>query len=565
MVKQMTGNPLPQGCSVRGESVNFSVSVPCEKTCELLLYRRGKKEPEETFEMPETEAFGLLRCIALRMSKPENYEYNYRVDGEIMIDPYAKAYAGRNIWGHKEEETLQEVRAKIVSSEFDWGEDMRPHLKQNEVIAYSLHVRGFTRHNSSKVRHKGTFNGLVEKLPYLKELGVNQLHIMPAYDFEEDTTSYLNYWGYGEGYYFSPKSSYATKNEVHEFKMMVKMLHEEKMELILEMPFTGDTPKMQIWECLRFWVMEYHVDGFIVNPCIIDREFLANDPVLYGTKIMKKQDDFQNTMRRFLKGDEGMVPAVMWHLKHQSKEEETFNYITGQTGFTLNDLVSYDQKHNEENGENNQDGPDYNYSWNCGVEGPTRKRSILELRKRQAYNAFFLLLLAQGTPCILAGDEFLNSQKGNNNVYCQDNPVSWLDWAKLSREEEFHQFVKDLIEFRKAHPVFHPEKEMQGLDSTGCGIPDISYHGENAWQVPKEVSSRQLGVFYYGGEEEESIYVAYNMHWLPHQFALPKLPKKKHWYLVASTEDGILEEPVMIEDTKWIEVRERTIKVLIVK
>ena len=564
MIKVTTGYPLPQGCTVRGENVNFSVCVPSGKKCELLLYKKGKKVPEQIFDMQETGSSGLIRCIALRIPRAEAYEYNYRVDGEIVIDSYARAFAGRKVWGEARNIEQHEVRARIIDTEFPWEDDKRPHLAQNEVIAYSLHVRGFTKHSSSKVRYKGTFAGVLEKLPYLKDLGVNQIHVMPIYDFEENK-SYLNYWGYGEGYYFAPKSSYAAKEEVTELKNLIKTLHSENMELILEMPFTGDTPKMMILGCLRFWVMEYHIDGFILNPCIIDRESLINDPVLYGTKIMKKMDDFQNTMRRFLKGDEGMVPGVMWWLRHQSEEEETFNYITGQTGFTLNDLVSYDQKHNEENGEENQDGPDYNFSWNCSVEGPTRKRSVVELRRKQIYNAFFLLLLAQGTPCILAGDEFANSQKGNNNVYCQDNPVSWLDWSKLQKEEKLHQFVKDLIAFRKAHKVLHPEHEMMGIDSTSCGIPDISYHSENAWQTSSEVSSRQIGVFYHGSDEEESCYVAYNMHWVSHLFALPALPKGKHWYLAASTDDGVLKEPVLIEEAKCVEVEERTIKVFIVK
>lgn len=211
---------------------------------------------------------------------------------------------------------------------------------------------------------------------------------------------------------------------------------------------------------------------------------------------MTHQTGFQTVMRRFLKGDEGMVGDVIYWLRHSSEGEGIFNNIAGHTGFTMYDMVSYDGKHNEANGEQNQDGPDYNYSWNCGAEGPTKKKSVLELRKKQLYNAWFLLLTAQGTPCILAGDEFANTQKGNNNVYCQDNSTAWLDWRKLEKEAELHAFVKALIRIRKQYPVFAPAKEMQGLDKTRCGVPDVSYHGESAWRTPSEVYSRQLGVYY---------------------------------------------------------------------
>ena len=223
--------------------------------------------------------------------------------------------------------------------------------------------------------------------------------------------------------------------------------------------------------------MEYHIDGFILNPFVISTESVHADPFLKNTKIMEHELGFQTVMRRFLKGDEGMIHDVIYWLKHHSKEQGIFNYITDQNGFTLNDLVSYDAKHNEENGEHNQDGPDYNYSWNCGAEGPSRKKAVMELRNHQIFNAFFLLFLAQGTPCMLAGDEFGNSQKGNNNVYCQDNPIGWTDWRGLEKKKELHDFVKELIAFRKSHPILTPERELQGIDLSCCGVPDVSYHG----------------------------------------------------------------------------------------
>ena len=223
-----------------------------------------------------------------------------------------------------------------------------------------------------------------------------------------------------------------------------------------------------------------------------------------------------------------MVPGVMWWLKQQSKEQRSCNYITSHNGFTLADLVSYDGKHNEANGENNQDGPDYNYSWNCGAEGATRRKAVLELRKKQMRNAFFLLLMAQGTPCLLAGDEFANSQKGNNNVYCQDNETAWLNWKQLEKEKELFDYVRNLIALRKRLPILHSEKPLLGRDEMSCGVPDVSYHGESAWQIPQNVASRQLGVYYHGeGESEGDCFIAYNMHWTEHKFALPALSKGK--------------------------------------
>ena len=281
---------------------------------------------------------------------------------------------------------------------------------------------------------------------------------------------------------------------------------------------------------------------------------------------MVHHTEFQNVMHRFLKGDEGMVEAVTYWLRHLSEKEGSFNYIAAHNGFTLMDLVSYEGKHNEANGENNQDGPDYNYSWNCGAEGPSRKKAVVSLRRGQLYNALFLVFLAQGTPCLLAGDEFGNSQKGNNNVYCQDNPTGWVNWKKLTTHQELHDFVRDLIAFRKRYKVFHPAQEMSGTDTTRCGVPDVSYHGEYAWRIEKEVASRQLGVYYSGTSlEAEDCYVAYNMHWIRHTFALPSLPKNKKWYLAASTKDGIKAEMICLGGQKSIEIEERTIVVLVAK
>ena len=561
-MKTRQGKPLPLGVTILEGEINFSVAVPKGKECRLLLYHVGETEPCMSYQMQPS--VGEVHCLTIEGLNPQNYEYNYQIENEVMVDPYVRALAGKEIWGQQRNIQKHEIRGVFCNETYDWECDLPLQLPYHKVVAYSLHVRGFTKHTSSHVKAKGTFQGIIEKIPYLKDLGINQIHCMPVYEFEE-CMKYRNYWGYGKAYFFAPKSSYAKSgNAVKELKDMVKACHKEGIEIILEMPFTDQTPKQMIEECLRYYLMEYHIDGFILNPLIAPMKGILEDPVLKRTKVMVHNFEFQNVIRRFLKGDEGMVDGVIYWLRRPSEKEGSFNAITTHTGFTLNDLVSYDGKHNELNGENNQDGPDYNYSWNCGTEGPTRKKTILELRNKQKRNAFLLMILAQGTPCILAGDEFANSQKGNNNVYCQDNPIGWVDWSKLEKEKELHDFVKELIAIRKTYKAFCQEKELLGMDQKKCGVPDVSYHGESAWQVPSEISSRQLGVYYSGDMVDgEDCFIAYNMHWMEHSFALPALSKNRRWYQIASTESGVLEKKEVLENQRIVRLKERTIMVLI--
>ena len=557
------GRIYPLGVSVLKNSVNFSVAVEQGKKCELLLYKAGGKSPFWNIEMKEEPNHGMLRAIQVEGVNPEEWEYNFRMDGIECLDPYVRAVSGKKNWGEPLEEG-RVPRGRIVVDDYDWEGDSPLQIPYEEVVAYSLHVRGFTKHSSSKVKNKGTFSGVVEKIPYMRHLGINQIHLMPIYEFEENG-KYKNYWGYGEAYWFAPKAAYAkTHDQVKELKDMVKSCHRSGIEVILNLPFTAEVSHSNIVECIHYYMLEFHVDGFIVNPYCAPFEELRKDPLLSNTKILMQKDDFQDIMRRFLKGDEGMIDGVMWWLRHTTGKDGVFHYITSHTGFTLNDLVSYDRKHNELNGEKNQDGPDYNYSWNCGAEGPSRKKAVVELRKNQIKNACMLLLFAQGMPCIHAGDEFLNSQKGNNNVYCQDNETGWLNWSKEGEDHWLFQFVRDLIAFRRKHPVLHCKEELAGIDRVASGVPDISYHGEAAWQVPSEVSSRQLGIYYYGEAfGDVSCFVAYNMHWLAHSFALPALTKKKKWYLAVSTQDGVLEEEILLENQKEVIVDERTICIFI--
>lgn len=558
-MKTAVGFPFPQGCTVEGQTANFSVAVPEGQTCELIIYKKGARASAFSQEMPYSDVAGNLHFLSVVLEQPEDYEYCYKIGGKIVPDPYGKAFSGREHWSVSKGKEKRTLRTRIVTDTFDWGKSQFPHLKKEDVIAYSLHVRGFTKHSSSGVAHKGTFDGVTEKLPYLQKLGINQIHLMPVYEFDENQR-HVNYWGYGKAYFFAPKASYAAGDPVNEMKLLVRQMHLAGIEVILEMPFTEGTTFSLILDCLRYWVMQYHVDGFIVNPYICNPDELAKDPVLAKSKILKKEDGFQNVMRRFLKGDEGMIRDVICQLKNQ--DTQLYNYIASHNGFTLCDVVSYDGKHNEANGENNLDGPDYNYSWNCGAEGYSRKKAVNELRKNQIFNAFFLLLFAQGMPCILSGDEFMNTQKGNNNAYCQDNLISWLDWNQLSRQEELYTFVCRLIALRKACMKQIAKKSEDTMGRSG--IPQISYHGEDAWQMPAGRASRQLGVFYHEECTEKDFYIAYNMHWLSHSFALPSLPKGMEWVCIAGTKEGVLDEKeaVPVKDKK-VQLEERTIKVFV--
>lgn len=558
-MKTAVGFPFPQGCTVEGQTANFSVAVPEGQTCELIIYKKGARASAFSQEMPYSDVAGNLHFLSVVLEQPEDYEYCYKIGGKIVPDPYGKAFSGREHWSVSKGKEKRTLRTRIVTDTFDWGKSQFPHLKKEDVIAYSLHVRGFTKHSSSGVAHKGTFDGVMEKLPYLQKLGINQIHLMPVYEFDENQR-HVNYWGYGKAYFFAPKASYAAGDPVNEMKSLVRQMHLAGIEVILEMPFTEGTTFSLILDCLRYWVMQYHVDGFIVNPYICNPDELAKDPVLAKSKILKKEDGFQNVMRRFLKGDEGMIRDVICQLKNQ--DTQLYNYIASHNGFTLCDVVSYDGKHNEANGENNLDGPDYNYSWNCGAEGNSRKKAVNELRKNQIFNAFFLLLFAQGMPCILSGDEFMNTQKGNNNAYCQDNLISWLDWNQLSRQEELYTFVCRLIALRKACMKQTAKKSEDTMGRSG--IPQISYHGEDAWQMPAGRASRQLGVFYHEECTEKDFYIAYNMHWLSHSFALPSLPKGMEWVCIAGTKEGVLDEKeaVPVKDKK-VQLEERTIKVFV--
>ena len=576
-IKKEKGLALVPGANKLSGGYNFAVEVPEGVGASLALYKKRARKPSVEIPFTEEDRVGNICAFTLPEFDAENYEYNFLVDGKVYTDPCAYRIYGRERFGVPVDGDAHKVRCGFLKNEeFDWEGDKSPEIPYHEMILYKLHVRGYTKANRNVKGVKGTFQVLEEMIPYWKELGINAIELMPAYEFMESGATgafgssgmvsekrregRVNFWGYMPGYYFAPKAAYAAFDDAQtELKDLVKVCHKAGIEVVLEMPFTEKILPQTVLECLRFYLLEYHVDGFVVNPYNVPWDSLNADPILKGAKIFKKEEGFQNSMRRFLKGDEGMVREVIRQLCRRTPEDGCCNYITSHTGFTLCDLVSYDGKHNEANGERNQDGPDYNYSWNCGTEGPSRKRSVMTLRKNQMKNAFLLLLLSQGTPCILAGDEFGNTQDGNNNVYCQDNETAWLNWGRQKSYEDLFRFVKRLIALRKSNPVFHQRQALLGLDRTACGIPDVSYHGESAWQVQDAVVSRQLGVLY--SWEDTFWFVAYNMHWEAHEFALPALKKEMKWYQVAGTEE-VPDEAECLKEQKMIEVKARTIILL---
>lgn len=554
-MRGIKGYPLPLGISERNGIVNFSIEVADDKTCNLCIYKKGEELPEMKIELRPEEAVGEVRFTALPLTKVKGREYNYEIDGVRQLDAYIRAYSFDVNTG--------EMRGKILMDSFDWEGDRPLNIPNHEIIAYAMHVRGFTKHCSSKVKNKGTFRGLVEKIPYLKELGINQIQCMPIYDFDEDTP-YINYWGYGDAQCFAIKKRYAaTNNPETELKDMVKTFHQNRIEVVLNLPFTQHTPKQLMVDCLRYYRMEYHVDGFVLNPYVAPMDSICTDAILKGTKILENREEFQNTMRRFLRGDQGVMHSVMHSMKRIAKEYGSYNYMTNHTGFTLADLVSYNRKHNQANGENNCDGQSVNYSCNYGREGNSSDEDIQALRRRQRRNAMALLMLSQGTPMILAGDEFGNSQRGNNNVYCQDNKIAWLNWNGLQKERAFFEYVQSLIAIRRQYPVFGSECILTGTDRFGCGVPDISYHGENAWKLDETQKEPYLGIYYHT-QDNQDYFVAYNMQENEQEIALPALGKRKTWYRILTTaEEQIPTEAVLEENQRKIIVAPRTIVLLV--
>ena len=574
------------------DGIRFSVVAGQGQKISLLLYEKEKEGLVTEIPFPEQQ--GSVRSVKIMDLDWTQYRYNYRIDGKVVPDEYA-----RGLW----EDSTGRIFCEMNFASFSWKKSRRPRIPYEEGIMYHLHVRNYTMNEKSGVTHRGTFLGLQEKIPYLKKLGVNQIILMPVYEFLEEekepekaqTGKLLkrkpqqkNYWGYKKGFYFAPKRKFAaTEDPVLELKNMIKTFHEQQMEVILEMYFPQEVVLREQTEILRYWMEEYQIDGFRIMGETDLAHHLGRDPLFCDVKLIsyyygdmqvqtgqslgmnlaEMNDGFLNDMRRILKGDEGSLEQMAFRTRRNPQTCAVINYITGHDGFTLQDLVSYDKKHNEANGENNLDGCQCNYSWNCGVEGESRKRDIVALRTRMKKNAMLLLLFSQGTPMILAGDEFGNTQKGNNNPYCLDDPISWVDWDGYKRNLKFVNYVRALIAIRKAEKLLHRKDEYCFMDQQAYGYPDLSYHGSKAWYADFGYAQRTLGMLYCGSyvKEEHFLYVMYNLHPQEQELALPKLPEKMNWYkkIDTSLKESIPKEKEQIDQKKkTVTVPGRTIIVL---
>lgn len=614
-LKIKNGHPYPLGATARDGGINFSMVNGSNEECGLVLYRRGGGQ-KGRIPFDAGHRIGNISCVFIEDLSPADCEYNFYIGDAVFVDPYAKRIIGNEKWRSGELKRLT-LRGGLCCGMFDWQGSMPLNIPYHESIIYCLHVRGFTKHTSSGVRHKGTFEGIIEKIPYLKELGINAVELMPAYEFEEceweadrppaETQSIayqvqhideeleperarakrINYWGFRDAFYFAPKASYSAEgNPCEEFKRMVRALHQNGIEVIMQFYFPNTVKPGYILEILKYWVLEYRIDGIHVKGERAPVTLLATEPLFARTKILHEdfqlhdiypddetpvyrnlgyyRDEFMNDTRRYLKGDMGMLRNFQYHMRNHNPRCGVINYITNYYGFTLNDLVSYERKHNQLNGEDNQDGTNQNYSWNCGAEGPSRKRAILQLRRRQMCNAMSFLFTAQGTPLLMAGDEFGNSQNGNNNCYCQDNDIGWVDWRGLKRNAALHAFVQSLIQFRRAHGILHLENSLSMLDRYGYGYPDLSYHGEEAWKVQPQEYNRHIAMMYCGqnetGTDADYIYIAYNMYWEERRFALPSIAGYE-WQPVLDTKDNRL--TVQCErSTSYVDIPPRCVAIL---
>lgn len=638
------------GATPLQNGVNFTIHTCGGTSCELLLFHRAQEEPFAVLPFPEAYKIGDVYSMIVYGLNIDEFEYAYRVDGpycpekgllfdknKILLDPYAKAVAGQRTWGIRWDHTYH---ARVVNDRFDWGDMPQSKKELCDLIIYELHVRDFTHHPSSGVQHRGTFSGLMEKIPYLKELGINAVELMPIFEFDEtmnsrtvDGKQLLECWGYNTIGFFAPNSSYAAANEHNqegtELKTLIKALHDNGIEVILDVVFNhtaegnekgntfsfkgfdnniyymltpdgnyynfsgcGNTlncnhPVVQqlILECLRYWTINYRVDGFrfdlasilgrnedgspMNNPPLL--RTLADDSILSNVKLIAEAWDagglyqvgsfpasgrwaewngrYRDSLRSYLKGNSWNAWDAAWSISgsgdlyggyydnthsNYAGYNSCVNFLTCHDGFTLYDLYAYNDKHNEANGWNNTDGANDNRSWNCGVEGETDDPEVLSLRRRMIRNACAVLMCSRGTPMFLAGDEFGNTKFGNNNSYCQDNITSWLDWRMLEKNKDLFEFFKFMIAFRKKHPVIHKQ-----LPTSVCGMDPIHTHNLNAEETDIPRDARTFCVSFAGYDKEKGkddlIYVAVNTFWEDVTITLPNLHGRGAWHLSVNT------------------------------
>lgn len=635
------------GACVASNGVSFTINSHGATRCTLLLFKPQAPKPYARIPFPDSYRIGDTYSMLVYDIKPDEFEYAFSFDGpyepakgllfneeNVLLDPYSRAVTGQRKWGEKPEGGKDfEYRARVVKSSFDWGNIKQLEQPFEDLVIYETHVRGYTKDKSSGVSAPGTFAGLKDKIPYLKDLGINAVELMPIFEFDEmesarvvDGVQLYNYWGYNTVSFFAPNTSY-TFNEEHnhegdELKSLIKALKENGIEVILDVVFNHTaegnemgpcfsfkgidnnvyymlTPDAHYYnfsgcgnvmncnhpvvrsfiiDCLRHWAIEYRVDGFrfdlasilgrdqngapMANPPIL--ESLAFDPVLGKMKLIAEAWDagglyqvgsfpswnrwaewngrYRDDMRSFLKGDDGMAGNAITRITgsrdlyspESRGHKASVNFMTCHDGFTLYDLYSYNEKHNEKNGWNNTDGDNNGHSWNCGAEGETDDPNVNGLRRRLIKNAFAALLCSRGPAMFFAGDEFCNTQFGNNNAYCQDNIISWLDWSRLEEFKEIHDFVRHMIQFRKEHPIL---RKMTKPSS--CQFPEISVHNGTPFNASTDYKTKLIGIMYAGRNEEDKeddiVFYCMNAYWEPLVMQLPVLPNGKHWHVDTNT------------------------------
>lgn len=542
---------VPLGISLMDGYVCFAAEISGDDKAGLSLYDAGSDRLICRLPMKRLTREGDMFAILVKKEECMGLKYSYGCNSGELADPYAfKISSPVKIT----ENSRKRTKGIVYFPEFSWDDEKRPNYSYSQMILYKLHVKGFTMNKNSGTKEHGTFRAVAEKLDYLKKLGINAIVLMPAYEFDDEIPQDVrpdgnqpkkktNYWGYGaKAFYFAPKMSYASdrENASAEFAGLVNECHKAGIEVIMEMCFDSDVSTSFIISCLRFYSAVYHIDGFRFMSNINDLDIISEDPYLRHVKFIyysiteksaeicgrnrnlaESSDDYSVPVRRFLKGDEEQAAWFRDAVKRNPKDFARVNYITDSNGFTLCDLYSYDVKRNIENGEDNRDGADRNYSWSCGAEGVTRSGKIRDLRMQMYKNAICALFVSQGTPMLLAGDEHLNSQGGNNNAYCQDNRVSWLDWNDNKQSGELFAFIQKLIAIRKQNAVLSDVIEYAGSECVYHGLPKLSFHGTRAWYPDFAAWSRTLGVMFAG--DEKNYYVIFNMHWEPHEFEIPKM------------------------------------------
>lgn len=569
-----------------GDVVTFVMEAKTTQP-QVLLYDAHSLKLKEQLAFPEENRIGRVYYLDYKVQEQEKLVYCFSENGEILPDTRGKAFLKEGEYGTSKEKA--DLKANLPTKPYHWGKVLSPKISYQDCFMYLLHVRGFTMDESSNVLEKGTFLGVTKKLSYLKKCGVTSILFQPIYEFLElekpDITNplsceRLNYWGYKEGYYFAPKSNYAyTDDPVTECKQMIHSIHKMGMEVILQMYYPGTVDANIVLTSLLFWAEEYRVDGFVLMGENLPKESIQKNPLLADKKLIFEdacENSYGNTasfdydyyfsMRRFLKGDGWTLRHALFKLQEKYEKKNTIHFLSNFQGFTLADLVSYENKHNEANGENNQDGMNNNESCNYGIEGQTTKKKIVELRLKQVKNALCLMMLGTGTPMLFMGDELGNTQLGNNNPYCQDNEITWLNWKKNRFGKEIFEAFQTIMELRSRFPILRPEKPFRMTDYLACGYPDLSYHGREAWRQPQNPQKGICGILYsglYGSEntDKQSVYLAINLSDEDAVLALPNLPVGCDWILEYSTEKKDLAFFQQKEKEDCISVPAKTIRV----